>query len=532
MVDLETTGTNPYTDAITEIGAVRVVGGEVVEEFQTFVNPQRDIPASIARLTGITNHMVHNAPSADAVIPAFLEFARTSVLVAHNARFDVGFLKAAAARLGYRWPPLQVVDTLTLARRTFRRDEVPNHKLGTLAAAVGATTVPNHRALSDARATADVLHEMIARLSGSATHLSDLIASQERANAAQIRKRHLAHTIPAAPGVYSFVDAQGHVLYVGKSLNLRSRVRTYFTAQEKRRAIVDMMPAVERVECLVCASEAEAAVREVRLIATEKPRANRQGIRPTGGNWLRLGPGAEGLRLARKVTDETDGCTYIGPLRSRHEVEPIRSLVYSMMEPSADFHARLRDILVSDPSPLLTRIAGRMREHTVLGQYEKAAALRENAELLIRAASRASMLRSVASVPLIVAARKVEVQPECLPPGTDAAAAPWMWEVYAIRYGRLLDTRVLPAWEDPLSVAPALQRSAAEATEEPSPLAFGHHHETELICQWLQLPGTRIVHLEGHWSVPAGAAWTLEALTAHFARTGAGEVTEVGVVAR
>ena len=139
---------------------MRVVGGEVVEEFQTFVNPERPIPAYIAALTGISDHMVRDAPPAEAVIPPFLEFARTSVLVAHNARFDIGFLKAAALRLDYRWPPFEVVDTLTLARRVFGRDEVKNHKLSTLAGAVGATTVPNHRALSDARATVDVLHEI------------------------------------------------------------------------------------------------------------------------------------------------------------------------------------------------------------------------------------------------------------------------------------------------------------------------------------------------------------------------------------
>ena len=150
VVDLETTGGNPQTCQITEVGAVKVRAGEVLGEFQTLVNPGEAIPAFIAVLTGITNQMVANAPRIDSVLPAFLEFARDSVLVAHNAPFDIGFLKLAASRLGHPWPGFAVVDTALLARQLVTRDEAPNRRLGTLARIFGASTTPDHRALHDA----------------------------------------------------------------------------------------------------------------------------------------------------------------------------------------------------------------------------------------------------------------------------------------------------------------------------------------------------------------------------------------------
>ena len=114
---------------ITEIGAVKVRGGEVLGEFQTLVNPHTEIPPFIAVLTGISNSMVSDAPPIDSALPAFLEFAAGTVLVAHNAPFDVGFLRHFAERQGRAWPKFEVVDTAKLARRVITRDDAPNCKL-------------------------------------------------------------------------------------------------------------------------------------------------------------------------------------------------------------------------------------------------------------------------------------------------------------------------------------------------------------------------------------------------------------------
>jgi DNA polymerase-3 subunit epsilon len=170
VVDLETTGWSPEQAAITEIGAVRVRAGarrgEFVRqgEFASLVNPGTPVPPGIADLTGITDWMLAAAPRLGAVLPGLLDFAQGCVLVAHNAPFDLGFLVAGCGDLGLAWPGFTVLDTVMLARRVMDPDEVPDCKLSTLAGFFGARTTPNHRALADARATADVLSWLIRRL--------------------------------------------------------------------------------------------------------------------------------------------------------------------------------------------------------------------------------------------------------------------------------------------------------------------------------------------------------------------------------
>jgi DNA polymerase III subunit epsilon len=164
IVDVETTGWYPEEANITEIGAVRVCGGRVQAEFTALVNPGHAIPPDIAALTGISDAMVALAPPIAAVLPGFLDFARGCVLTAHNAPFDIGFLSAACRACGVAWPACQVLDTVVLATQVLGEDEVPNHKLSTLASFFGARTAPCHRALADARATADVLAGLLRRL--------------------------------------------------------------------------------------------------------------------------------------------------------------------------------------------------------------------------------------------------------------------------------------------------------------------------------------------------------------------------------
>jgi DNA polymerase III epsilon subunit family exonuclease len=168
VLDLETSGGAPHLGAhITEIGAVKVRGGEVLGKFQTFVNPETPIPSFITTLTGITDEMVSSSPRIAEVFPVLLEFLGSeseTVFVAHNAPFDLSFLKAAAKVSEYRWPKFTVIDTAKLARRVLSRDEVPDCKLGTLAEFFNATVSPTHRALDDALATVDVLHALIGRV--------------------------------------------------------------------------------------------------------------------------------------------------------------------------------------------------------------------------------------------------------------------------------------------------------------------------------------------------------------------------------
>jgi DNA polymerase-3 subunit epsilon len=170
VIDLETSGGSPKSGAaITEIGVVKVRGGEVLGTFQSFVDPGHSLPPFITQLTGITDAMLLSAPFIDEVLPTLFEFlgtAHETVLVAHNSPFDMSFLKAAAFAHEYPWPQYLTVDTARLARAVLDRDEVVNCKLGTLAAFFNADTSPNHRALDDALATVDVLHGLIERLAG------------------------------------------------------------------------------------------------------------------------------------------------------------------------------------------------------------------------------------------------------------------------------------------------------------------------------------------------------------------------------
>ena len=204
VVDLETTGgraSGESHDAITEIGAVKVRGGAVLGELATLVDPGRSIPPQIVALTGITSAMVYDAPTIDSVLPAFLEFSRGAVLVAHNAGFDIGFLRAAAERCQIPWPRPPVLCTVRLARRVLTRDEAPSVRLSALARLFGAATTPTHRALDDARATVDVLHALIERVGNQGVHTyTDLRSYLPDVTPAQRRKRHLATALPHRPG--------------------------------------------------------------------------------------------------------------------------------------------------------------------------------------------------------------------------------------------------------------------------------------------------------------------------------------------
>ncbi len=180
VFDLETSGAAPSTGAaVTEIGALKVLGGEIIGEFQSFVNPGHYLSDFITSLTGITDAMLSGAPTIDQVLPTFMGFLGAedeTVLVAHNAPFDMSFMKAAANDHSYDWPDYQVIDTALIARFVLDRDEVPNCKLSTLAPFFGSPTSPNHRALDDARATVDVLHGIFERLgSHNVTTLEELL---------------------------------------------------------------------------------------------------------------------------------------------------------------------------------------------------------------------------------------------------------------------------------------------------------------------------------------------------------------------
>jgi DNA polymerase-3 subunit epsilon len=227
-LDLETTGAAPGYDRITEVGAIKYRGGECLGTFETLVNPGVPIPPFVTVLTGITEAMVLPAPRIDEVLPPLLEFVGNAVLVGHNFHFDTGFLDAALLRRGDDRLDHVRVDTLPLARRLLH-DDVPDHRLATVARHLGVPTEPCHRAFDDAAATAEVLHALLERAGTlGVLGLDDLLAVPRlRVHPSSNTLRLTART-PRTPGVYRLLGRHGEVLFVGRATNLRSRVRAHF----------------------------------------------------------------------------------------------------------------------------------------------------------------------------------------------------------------------------------------------------------------------------------------------------------------
>ncbi len=327
VLDLETTGGSPADCAITEIGAIRYRGGDAEGTFHTLVNPDREIPAFITVLTGITHAMVVEAPRIEEVLPSLLEFIGDAVIVGHNVRFDLGFLNAACDRLGYPRLPRRSVDTLALARRLVR-DEVRRLDLGSLAAYFGSPVKPVHRALEDARATAHVLWSLMERAGTiGVTHLDDLLTLPTARGSPAYRKLALCDGLPRRPGVYLFKDRTGTVIYVGKAKDLRSRVRSYFYGDE-RRSVAAMLRELAEIEHRVCETELEAEIAELRLIQAHRPRHNRRSRPGAAAHWVVLTDERfPRLSMVRRPRPEAGAA--LGPFRG---MRPARRVVEAIWD--------------------------------------------------------------------------------------------------------------------------------------------------------------------------------------------------------
>lgn len=332
VLDLETTGASASTCEITEIGAVKYLGGQVVGTYQTLVNPGTGIPPFITILTGITEAMVCEAPRIQAVLPSFLEFCRDAVLVGHNIRFDLSFLDAAARRLDYPLAgtePLsrRVVDTVGLARRLIR-SEVRDLTLATLAVYLRSPFPPTHRALDDARATAHVFHTLLERAGSlGVTGLDDLLQLPRARGSSYYPKIGLTDGLPRRPGVYLFSDRAGEIIYVGKADNLRTRVRSYFYGDDRRRT-ADMLRQLHRIDHRVCVNTLDAEVTELRLIHAHRPRFNQRSRPPRRELFVKLTDEAF-PRLSQAHLASSAGLWWLGPFRSKHAADEVTEALWA-----------------------------------------------------------------------------------------------------------------------------------------------------------------------------------------------------------
>jgi len=435
VLDLETTGGSATADGITEIGAVKVCGGEVVGTFQTMVNPGIGIPPRITVVTGITQMMVMNAPTINSVLPTFLDFIGGSVIVGHNVRFDMSFINQAIRQWGGPMLGNQQLDTLTLARRLLN-DEVPNFKLGELARRLRLPHTPCHRALDDAWATVDLLHFLIERASAwGVTGLDDLIALPTIAGHPQWKKLSLTTNLPRRPGVYFFTDAQDRVLYVGKATDLRARVRSYFSS-DTRRKIPQLLRETATIRHEVCDNTLQAELLELRLIQQHTPRFNRRNTRPLKPQWIKLTTGEAFPRLSVVRSQKGPG-VYLGPVGSRRSADlvveaiqtvvPLRRCTTKMgkggkpkraglctaaqlgvaacpctgdLDPReyANTVADAERFMTSHPHLALDRLADRMNELAATERFEDAVLVRNRAGAFANAVERSRRLHMVSNL--------------------------------------------------------------------------------------------------------------------------------------
>ena len=427
VVDLETTGSSSAVGGITEIGAVKYRGGEEVSRFSTLINPGQPIPANIVMLTGISSSMVADAPRIEDVLETFLDFVQGTVLVAHNARFDVGFLNAALERHGYDPLSNAVVDTVTLARRLVR-SEVPNCKLSTLAAHFNFPHQPVHRAMDDVLATGDLLHYLIERAAAFGVFdIDDLVALPSLSSHPESQKLKMTEDLPRGPGVYLFLDMAGDVLYVGKATNVRARVRSYFSIGESRKKVGSLLKLVHSIQCIATPDAVTAEVFELRIIRRLRPRYNYVGTRSekycyvrltTDEEWPRLvitkTPSSKGITLGPMTTkglarDVVDAIESVVPLRrctvrmGRNYVAPADAPVCSAARlglaqcpcsgsADASSYGAIVDTVVrtlkGDAQDVLALLTDRMTSHSQNQRFEEAAFVRDRIDSLNRALQR------------------------------------------------------------------------------------------------------------------------------------------------
>ena len=272
FLDLETTGATATHDRITEVGLVEVENGKFIREWSTLVNPGMSIPPMIQSLTGISNDMVRDAPRFEEIAREVWEAVDGRVMIAHNARFDFGFLKNEFRRLGKNFSP-PLLCTVKLSRKLFPQHA--RHNLDTLIGRHGIVCDARHRALGDAR----VLWQLAQQWRSDPGEAAVIAATAKLLKTATVPvglPDTVFDTIPEGPGVYLFYGERDVPLYVGKSISLRARVMSHFSGDHRVNKDMRIAAEVKRVDWIETAGELGALIEEARLVKKLSPVHNRQ----------------------------------------------------------------------------------------------------------------------------------------------------------------------------------------------------------------------------------------------------------------
>jgi DNA polymerase III subunit epsilon len=419
VVDTETNGLGGDACELTEVGAVLVGGGELHDRWSSLVRCNRPLGRGIQRFTGITQEMLADAPGLEVVLPPIKDLLENRVLVAHNAPFDRRVLRRGFELIGLEWPNPPVLCTAALSRKLLPLQR--RRGLGVLADALGIEVATAHRALADAETCARVLCAMFPRLCANALTIADAVAIAGRRRRATPRKKRVpALTVPPQldfadlpkdPGVYLFRDDGGRVLYVGKSISIRSRARAHFAPSS---VPADWTVQATVVDYQSTNSELGALVLENRLIKRHRPPGNIRltkrddrlcyircrldiafpilevSSEPAAGHAVTIGP-LRGRRLANELVEQLDSLFGLRHCGRRLKLREHPSAYGQMgrclspclgdLDPNLyrrrlDGALRLFTAEADGRDRLLAHVRGQMREAAAKQHYERAAWLR------------------------------------------------------------------------------------------------------------------------------------------------------------
>jgi DNA polymerase-3 subunit epsilon len=537
VVDLETTGASAIYDRITEVAVVQVLDGEIVDRYEQLLDPRVPIPPFITRLTGIDARTVRGKPTFGDVAMRVREHLASGPLVAHNASFDEAFLRHAFTRAGQKLS-LPKLCTLRLARRLLPR--LPAYRLDALTTYFGIKNRGRHRAAGDAEATAQVLLRLLtlATEQGAAS-LDDLLALQGSPVGRKPRgvDESVIQALPTGNGVYLLKDANGHVLYVGKSIHVRQRVREHLRGgsldqprlQRRLSQIVD-------VEGIPTGSELEALFLESRLIKRYLPEANMLQRNDVNYPFIRIDVSDPYPRLEVTREPPADDALLLGPFRRHGTVAAAMDFLteylglrqcHDRLKPGMSACALLdlgkclgpcigtvdqatysavvqqaANLLQGRDSSLLTELTAHRDALAEDLRFEEAALLRDRIRQIEHVIGVQRRLTSVTTRNLAIVAPSLK---------------PTSRELFCIRRGQLVSQATVSKQSRLTTIERALARAfetkgaAGEPEAESAPIPREKVDEMHLLDTWLQRNDDRLVVISVDLAAPSASAESIAA---------------------
>jgi DNA polymerase-3 subunit epsilon len=270
IVDIETTGGYASANGITEVAIFVFDGAKVIGKFESLINPGQPIPRYIQSFTGITDEMVANAPGFDEVAQDIFKLLNENIFIAHNVNFDYSFLKSHLLRAGFDLKSKKLC-TVRLSRKIF--PDFPSYSLGNLCRSLEIDINNRHRAGGDAEATVCVFRKLLENDKEDFIAKSLLRNSKEQSLPPNVPKQHF-ELLPTTPGVYYFHDVKGKIIYVGKAINIRSRVNSHFSNNSETRQKQNFITNIHSISFKSCATELMACILESVEIKKYWPKFN------------------------------------------------------------------------------------------------------------------------------------------------------------------------------------------------------------------------------------------------------------------